>query len=419
MSPWRDFADPHPSDARGDRRTEGRALRADVPFDVALRVAVGSAEKARLATWLEGGGPVAALPASDLARAVAEAPRSGIAVVCGTAQIAEPAVVGVVAHRVAGSATKPGRLLDVVDPDAALPGPWEFDLLGLALEAVLSSRPSRRRAAVLAVGSSYRDAIESLARRPLHARMSAARARAASLATGSPSSAFSPEHAVDELVRDGRLRAKRVARRWGSTQVRRAGADVEIELAQYRESLPDPDASLLSGYRVADAVEDEQGRLLVLLARAGRSPDEVLLEGLPAQPSPLEDAFGVWRHGSDVHRVLAMRGIVPLVPADFPGWSTRRDGSVTRAWWRARSTAAAPSTHRAPSRDSRPKARGSGGRSPGSGHSARQDDFVRRAALLGLVHGRTGDASLLAGYLGGSPRFPRALAESVLAVATA
>ena len=168
-------------------------------------------------------------------------------------------------------------------------------------------------------------------------------------------------------------------------------SDLGAEMAQYRESLPEADARLLAQYRVADAVAGDDGRLLVLLARGSDGDDVLLLEAASAEPSTREVSFGAWRDGSDVQRVLLAREAVPLVPAEFAGWSTSADGAVARVWSRARAATARPDL---------------GGRRA----SAR-----RLGAALGLLHAANGDAASLAGYVGHSRKFPAAVRDAVLA----
>ena len=373
MSPWREYADPEAADAAGDRREEGRALRRTVPFDVALALP-------ELSAWDQP---------DAFAAAVAAEARTGMVTAC----------IGNAPAGVVREPGLPGRMLDVLDVDDALPGPWEYDVLMLAAGLAGESRPRRRREIARRAGEAYRDAVRALARHPLHARRAEALGRAAALGAKRDGSVGSAE-AVGVFVRDDRIRRSRADARWA----RATGAEVssaedpERELSLYRESLSERDAMLLASYRVADAYADARGHAMVLLARGGTPRDQLLLEAVPAGPSTLEPAFGVWRLGSDVHRVLSMRSTVPLVPPELSGWSTSVDGSLGRVWQRARAGQAVRSD-------------GDPGRQ--AGRLGRSDgDPIRRAALLGLVHACTGDAAMLAGYLGSSAAFPDAVAEA-------
>lgn len=272
-------------------------------------------------------------------------------------------------------------VLDVTNVDDALPGPWELDVVALARR--VSKEEGNRAVPDLAEG--YRRAVTSLAHAPLHARTD----RALGMATRATRDAVgaSAEAAADRLVKAGEeptLRRDRVAKRWDSSLVDVEG--VERELAHYRETVAEPVAQLISHYEVVDAVGDDAGRLLVLLAR--QPNDVILLEALPASSTPLEDAVGGWRHGSDLQRVLFVRESLPLIQPEMLGWTTSPEGDVARAWARAR---ALPKGVKVDLGGRRRRARAYG-------------------TLLGLLHARTGDAAKLAGYLGLTPKFGTALA---------
>lgn len=275
-------------------------------------------------------------------------------------------------------------LLDITDVDSALPGPWEQDVVALARR--VAKQDGNRVIPDLAEG--YRRAVTSLAHAPLHARNERAialAARATGEATGS-----SAEAAQERLVKAGDepiLRRDRVARRWDSDVEDADGID--RELAHYRETVTEPVAQLIAHYAVADAVADDAGRLMVLLA--GQRDDVIVLEALPAGPTPLEARVGAWRHGSDLQRVLLARESLPLVPPEMLGWTTSPEGDIARAWSRAR---ALPKGAKVDLGGRRRRARAYG-------------------TVLGLLHGRTADAAMLAGFLGMTPKFGAALAAVV------
>lgn len=338
MTPWRTYADPpqaDPSLSRADRREQARALRDDLGFDEALR-----SSGTGFVVWM----------CSDALDAVAS-----------------PA----------------GITLDAAHVDDALPGSWERDLLDLAR----TRAPSPRAAQALAEG--YQEGVGWVATVPLHEARAEALGRARRLATDvRAGAAQSVATATRRLVsRDARVRPDRAAARWGS-QVELV-ADPGAEVAQYRESLPEPVARMLAQYQVSDAVSGSDGQLLVVMARGSDADDVVLLEALPAHPSTREPSMGAWRDGSDVHRVLLAREAVPLVPAEFAGWSTSADGSISRVWSRARASSDAVDL---------------GGRRA----SAR-----RWGAALGLLHAASSDAASLAGYVGRSRRFAAAVSDVV------
>lgn len=341
MTAWRTYSDPPESDpslSRSERTARARARRDEIGFADALRTA--------------GSGYVVWMCADAL-------------------------------DAVNGPA---GTVLDAAHVDDCLPGPWESDLLDLAALQGMGGRAAE------AMAEGYQRGIAAVASEPLHAARVEALRRSRALASSvAPAAAQSSLTAVRRLVSPGaRLRHDRIAARWGGAAD--PVADVGAEMAQYRESLPEADARLLTQYRVADSVAGEDGRLLVLLARGSDGDDVLLLEAAPVEPSTREDSFGAWRDGSDVQRVLLAREAVPLVPAEFAGWSTSADGAVARVWSRARMATAHPDL---------------GGRRA----SAR-----RLGAALGLLHAVNGDAASLAGYIGHSRKFPAAVRDAVLSV---
>ncbi len=339
MTSWRTYADPPASDptlSRAERKGRARALRDELPFAEALSTA-------------------------------------------GTGY-----VVWMCADALDAVAGPTGTALDAVHVDDALPGPWETDLIDLALHQGMGGRAAESMA------EGYQQGLAAVAAEPLHAAQAEALRRSRRLAAGvTAEAAQSTTTAVRRLVSSGaRLRRDRAEAHWGCAA--EAIGDLGSEMAQYRESLPEHDARLLAQYRVADAVAGEGGRLLVLLARGTDGDDVLLLEATATHPSTRESSFGAWRDGSDVQRVLLAREAVPLVPAEFAGWSTSADGAVARVWSRARLAVEVPDL---------------------GGRRARAR---RLGTVLGLLHAATGDAASLSGYVGHSRKFPLAVRDAVL-----
>lgn len=377
IGPLHTYADPpRPSSDAADSRSRGRERRRELGFDALL-----AAADRRI-------GPAAA----EVAAALATGERSGIEVM----------LLGDVGLDALAPVASGGALvLDVVSVDDALPGPFEIDVVMLGAELARWSSGKRRRVVVEDFARHYRHAIHHLAETPAHAREERARIEGvAALDTARRHLRIPPARTVEGAVarliadRDGapRLRRSRV-RAWADAEVRPAADDPVREIAQVRETLPEAESAWLSSYRVADAVDVGSGDRLALLAGADPG-DRVILWGAAARPSTLEPVLGAWREGSDLQRVLLARARVPLAPAGTSGWSTSPDGSIGRAWMRLRTTA-----------------------SPTWGFTVRDRDLPRWAAacgtVLGLVHGRTGDVHALAGYLGRSTKFDRALGDAL------
>ena len=340
MTTWRTYADPPQSDpALGahERRQRARARRNEIDFVEAMRT-------------------------------------SGTGYVVWMCADALDAVAG-----------PSGVVLDAAHVDDSLPGPWEADLIDLALLQDMGPR------AVEAMAEGYQQGVAAIAAEPLHSARVEALRRSRRLADDiAKGAAQSSATAVRRLTASGaRLRRDRVEAHWGSSAS--SPGDLGAEMAQYRESLPESCARLVAQYRVADALAGADGRLMVLLARGSDGEDVLLLEAAAAQPSMREDAYGAWRDGSDVQRVLLAREAVPLVPAEFAGWSTSVDGAVARVWSRARSATERPDL---------------------GGRRARAR---RLGTALGLLHAANSDAASLAGYLGHSRGFAAAVRDAVLA----
>ena len=375
LTPVRPYADPPPLsvDAHASHAL-GRQRRRDVGFDDLL-AGVGDA-----------------VGASAVAAALVSTPRSGLDVMLvGSGGL--DAIVPVVS----GGAT----LLDVAMVDDALPGPFEIDIAVLGGDLARCASRKRRHDVAAAFVKGYRRAVHALAETPAHAigdraRMESVAALDDARRRLSTPAAWTYSGAVDRLcaTRDGhpRLRRSRVRALTGQ-EVDAPADDPARELAQVRETLPDPEAAWLASYRVADALDLAGGDRIVLLAGATHD-DRVILAGAASHPSTLEPALGAWRQGSDLQRVLLARSIAPIAPAGASGWSTSPDGAIARAWARLRTPATPGRTFMPRDRDLEHWARACG-------------------ITVGLVHGHTGDVHALAGYLGRSGKAERALAAAL------
>ena len=343
MTPWRTYADPaqlDPARSADEQVLAGRTLRDTVSFHEALT-----------------GSPTGIV-----------VPLVGLRDITGVSAVESDA----------GSV-----VLDVLDVDDALPGPWEWEL-GRVAEG-LGERSVR------ALAEGYQEGVAAVARESLHAARGRALTIASRLGRGYDGDGYAS--AARRLVGKGarpELRPDRVAARWQRPVAGRVQlTDLAREFAQYRETVAEPVAALLGHYRPVDALESDDGRLLVLLAHGDR--DVLVLEALPVTASSWEPRVGAWREGSDVQRVLQARETIPLVPLLMPGWSTSPDGSVARAWARAR---------------------GSGQVRDTAGKSGSRRRAHDAGVIMGLVHALGGDAGMLSGYLGRSGRFADALVEA-------
>lgn len=289
-------------------------------------------------------------------------------------------------------------LLDLIDVDDMLPGPFEVDLCA-ALAVLAPTTPKRKRGVIAhSLGFGYAEAIEVAARAHAHDRLQLARHWSARLARRLVKSdicdtPWSAQGGVAALVHSSgsRLRRGRVRHllsgRSDESTVSEPPASWEAEWRQYRETLTEAEQDLLRWYSPIEVlgVDDD----LIVLARGSQADDLLVLHARATHPSPLESEWGVWRQGSDVQRVLVARSRVPLEPEDLLGWSTSPDGLVGRAWGRLRL-----------------------GRMRWSTSTSAQRDRARdHGRILGLSHARTGDVHALRGFVGNPASFAKALSR--------
>jgi uncharacterized protein (DUF2252 family) len=359
--------------------------------------------------------------ASDLAAT----PRSGIRVqLCGDAHLSN----------FGGFASAERQLLfDLNDFDETLPGPWEWDVKRLAASVAVAGRengfaPKRRAAIVRQAVSEYRQAIRDFAGMKTldvwYARASVADVQKliGSQATQSQIKQF------DQTIEKGR--GKDSARAFAKLAVKGNGgarilADppliVPIEdlldgknarrlergalklLDSYLSSLSGDRRRLLERYRYADLARKVVGvgsvgtRAWVLLLLGRDSSDPLFLQAKEAQRSVLEPFAGSSEFSNQGQRVVEGQRLMQAAGDIFLGWlhearglddDKPRDFYVRQLW--DSKTSADITTMRPP-------------------------DMALYARLcawtLARAHARSGDAIAIAGYLGSTDPFDRAIAE--------
>ncbi|MEU8519865.1 DUF2252 domain-containing protein [Streptomyces sp. NBC_01216] len=306
-------------------------------------------------------------------------------------------------------------LFDVEDFDETLPGPFEWDVKRLAASAAVATLHSggtkaKAHLAALAAASSYRTAMRRLAglgelaawyeridagnlapfthdggaharRRHVHARRRTGLRTLAELTTTDESGA---RHLVDDpplLERTGDLDRVTLGK----------------VFSDYRSSLAEERRVLLDRYRFLDAAREAVGvghvgtRRYVLLLQGRDRDDPLILQVREAGRSVLEAYLPPSAHAHHGRRVVAGQRLVQAAGDIFLGWMT---GPEQRHfyWRRLRDTknpvdveALSPSRLRAYARL--------------CGHA------------LARAHARSGDRIAIAGYLGSSDVFDRAVAE--------
>jgi uncharacterized protein (DUF2252 family) len=427
---YRAFAQKRQSRER--RRDAGRAARAAVPLEahaaiddpdggrtpVALLRADEASRQAHLLplryermaaspfAFLRG---AAAVMADDLSRV----PNSGLRVqLCGDAHLAN-----------FGMFAAPDRRLvfDLNDFDETLPGPFDWDVKRLAASVVVAGRhvgikPKRHRRAAAAAVESYRMTMHRLAEMPTldvwYARVDVEdvvdQLRGTSLAADARrASRSSSRNTGDVAVRkltevvDGQRRFRadppllvpiREDDRSGVT------ADAALVYEHYLSTLPPDRAVLLMRYSFVDLAHKVVGvgsvgsRALVLLMESGDS-EPLILQLKQVDASVLEPYLGgpEWTHGGQ--RVVVGQRLLQATGDPFLGWARGGERAPFDFYVRQlRDRKGAIDLERLDG-----------------------DDLVLYARLCGAVlaraHARAGDASTIAGYLGGTAVFDEAVAE--------
>ena len=345
----------------------------------------------------------AALMAADLATT----PATGIHVqMCGDCH----------ACNFGGFASPERRLLfDINDFDETLPGPWEWDLKRLAASVVLASREiglSDRRAtnAVGGLVAAYREHMRQYSRmRALEvwyshldaevfveeAASDAGKERWQEIEDKARSQ--TPEHIFPRFAddRNGRIR---IVDRPPLVFHRRSDDLVRTRVAEmfhrYRATLPDERRVILDRYEIVDVARQVVGvgsvgtHCAVMLLMAGRH-DPMLLQVKEARASVLEPYVGKSRFRNHGERVVRGQRMLQSASDVFLGWT--RDDEGHDFYFRQL-------------RDMKMKI------DPDNMKKADWLEYVDICAwTLARAHARTGDAPLIAGYLGKTEAFDSAI----------
>ena len=361
----------------------------------------------------------AAIMASDLSRS----PDTGIRVqVCGDAHLSN----------FGGFASPERRLVfDINDFDETLPGPWEWDVKRLVASFEIAGRDrgfkkSHRRKVVLAAAREYREAMSQFAAMSnldvwnAHLDVEEAAGRFASEADSETRKGF--ERGVAKAQGKDRLKAFSKLTHVVDGKLRiindppsvmalddlvppeqAAGLDdrVRLMLRSYRESLSNDRRVLFDSYEYVHAAMKVVGvgsvgtRAWIVLMVGRDLNDPLFLQIKEAQQSVLEPYVGASRFAKHGRRVVEGQRLTQTAGDILLGWTTvegfdgvERDYYVRQLWdWKG---------------------------------SARVDRFNPKAMaiygricgwVLARAHARTGNRFSLAGYLGKSDNFDRAMAE--------
>jgi uncharacterized protein (DUF2252 family) len=356
---------------------------------------------------------------------LAKTPQTGIRVqLCGDAHLAN-----------FGAYASADRQLifDLVDFDETLPGPWEWDVKRLAASVAVAGRENgfkakRRSKMVRALASSYREAIRRFATMKTldvwYARLNVADVQELVHAQASAAQGKRVDKAVAKGRRKDHARAfaKLAVRTNGDARIRAdppllvpiadlvdsAGA-TRLELGargvldSYSHSLIGDRRHLLERYRYADLARKVVGvgsvgtRCWVVLMLGRDTDDPLFLQAKEAPRSVLERFAGPSHFANQGQRVIEGQRLMQAASDIFLGWLSEpvgledlepRDLYVRQLWdWKTSPDVA--------------------GMTP-----ADMTLFARLCAwTLARAHARSGDAIAIAGYLGSSQAFDRAIAS--------
>ena len=370
--------------SRSERREAGRARRRNVPW-------------AAVVEWPTGASLlIDPLDIPGLCAVVAQAPTSGL-----TAHL-----VGPTAHLLAVRDERSELIVaDLGGIDHAIEGPWEWDVRTLALRVARDTQSVEKgRAVVSQFARAYRNAIRCAAALE-HAGgwqglVSGPGAQTAyeqltrGGAKGKTASAAFPVMVRGRLASQWVKGRSRIVRKELSFDRVEADSDAVLRMfAEYREALPEALSLRMQRMVVVDAVgrAESGGHLVLVVDEEGNDP--ILLQTTVVHESAWEPYAGDAVLGSDAQRVLLASTLLQVSPDPLLGWSSDVRQTRSVMWSQAVSDASA--------RTAMPQ-------------WLRVREAEALGSALGRAHARTMDTSALAGYLGGSDGFDRALAESTL-----
>jgi uncharacterized protein (DUF2252 family) len=350
--------------------------------------------------------------ANIMAADLASTPRSGLQVqACGDCHLLN----------FGGYATPERRLLfDINDFDETLPGPWEWDVKRLATSFVLASRAngsSRRNQSDAAAGCvrSYREHMSEYAEAPalevwyssidmneglaqLHDKTTRARLRKR-IRKAAASNVV--EHEFPKLVSEsgGRYQIKDNAPlifHHALVNLEASRHNLEQALTRYHESLDDNRRILLDRYRVMDLALKvvgigSVGTMCAIALMMGGSDDPLFLQIKEASESVLERYAGKSVYRNHGQRVVSGQKLMQSASDLFLGWTVGKDGRHVYVR-QLRDMKIKPLVE-----------------------VFNTTTMVDYAGLCGWTlaraHARSGDPAAIAGYLGKSDAFDRAIAR--------
>lgn len=358
----------------------------------------------------------AAIMAADLA----SVPSTGLVVqICGDAHLSNLGVF----------ATPERQLLfDLNDFDETLPGPWEWDLKRLAASFTIAARSNgvgKRddSEAARACAEAYRTAMADFARSSAldtwYARVNVdetleqlrqtapSRAVKRTEADVAKARARTSAHAARKLttVVDGRLRivddpplVMPLSTVVPDDRVDELRAGISESYRQYRESLPPGPRHVLEDYEFVDIAHKVVGvgsvglRAFIGLLQSRRTGEPLMLQMKEATSSVLERHLEPSKYDEPGRRVVEGQRMMQAASDIFLGWSTSVIDGRHYYWRQLRDMKSSTEIERLSKKGLTIYARLCGW-------------------SLARAHARSGSPVQIAGYLGTSDRFDRAIAE--------
>ena len=317
-----------------------------------------------------------------------------------------------------GFATPERRLLlDINDLDETLPGPWEWDLKRLAASFVFAARsngfsPADQTEAALACVRSYREHMAEYADMPVlevwYARLQftdimtslhdkATRGRLKKQIRKAAARTVA-EHEFPKLVEahGGDFAIKDAPPLiYHHPHVNASRENLEKGLAQYRDSLPPERRVLLDRYQLMDFAlkvvgVGSVGTLCAIALMMAGDDDPLFLQIKEAGPSVLEAHLSKSRYANHGQRVVAGQHLMQFASDIFLGWT---QGEAGRHFYirQLRDMKIKPLVELF--------------------NTATMLDYAMMCGwTLARAHARSGDPAMMAGYMGKSDVFDKAIA---------
>src|SRR5436190_8536754 len=425
------FTSPAPSVA--ERKAAGKALREKVPLEVhgEYRPSAKRADPVAILEQQAVGRIPALVPiryarmlanpfaflrgsAAVMAGDLAPTPASGIRVqACGDMHVSNFGFF---------ASAERNLVFGINDFDETLPAPWEWDVKRLAASAVVVGRFLGAdkwlcEASARAVVASYRERMREYASMGYlevwYARMDDRDV----LATLSPEARTAAERLTAKARQRGHLQVlgkmtqliddrrriveekPLVVRETLADDGRPVAEAVADGLRIYMESLADDRKRLLARYRVADVARKVVGvgsvgtRCWIALMTGNGDDDPLFLQYKEAQASVLAPYVRSSRWACEGERVVFGQRLIQGAPDIFLGWGFRPKAGIHFYVRQLRDM------------------KGSVEWIPGTTKERRLPEYCRLCGwALALAHAKSGDPAAIAGYLGKSDRFDRAVA---------